>query len=288
MAAYYQRIKEKDFDFEPPVIQFSHPGGFYEEGFELALTCSQAGLPVYYTLDGSEPDRLRVSPDGPTHLYSGPVAVSSRAGSPNILSEISETSPQWAPPGGEVFKGTVIRARAYCGPDAPGEPLYPSETGTNTYFVDQGMPERYSLPLISVSTGPDGLFHYEEGIYVMGRIYYDNYDPALSWGFRPANYHQSGYDWERPGNIEFYEADGTPGFNQGVGLRIHGGFTRAFRQKSLRIYARREYDAESSIEYEVFPGLRDSQGAALNSFSRLILRNSGNDWSVTMFRVACS
>ncbi|SMP57305.1 CotH kinase family protein [Anoxynatronum buryatiense] len=39
----------------PPPL-FSHEGGFYETAFQLSLSPPQAGVKLYYTLDGSEPD----------------------------------------------------------------------------------------------------------------------------------------------------------------------------------------------------------------------------------------
>ena len=58
-----------------------------------------------------------------------------------------------------------------------------------------------------------------------------------------------------------------------MGIRIHG--EPSFEpQKSLRIYAREEY-SQGKLEYPFF-----GEGIAI---SRLILRNSGNEWGKTMF-----
>ncbi|MAU00233.1 MAG: dockerin [Anaerolineaceae bacterium] len=236
---------------EPPIL--SHTGGFYTEGFQLELTTDQPDTTIYYTLDGSEPTTSSA-------VYSGPITVDSRTGDPNLISLIRTTEPDvyWAPPAGEIFKGTVVRALV----DKPG--ALASPTATQTYFVDPDMFGRYTFPVISIATDADNLFDPEIGIYVPG-----NY----------TNYIQDGIEWERPMHIEFYEPDGTQGFSQDAGVRIHGSKSTIYHFKSLRIYARSEYGADT-IDYEIFPGWRNSE------FERLILRNSGQDIYATMFRDA--
>ncbi|MCA9947681.1 MAG: CotH kinase family protein, partial [Anaerolineales bacterium] len=183
-----------------------------------------------------------------------------RVGDPNVLSTIRTTLPNvfWQEPANEIFKGTVVRAMV----DKSG--ALASSAATQTYFVDPAANGRYSLPVISIATDADNLFDPEIGIYVPG-----NY----------TNYAQSGIEWERPIHIEFYEADGTLGFAQNAGVRIHGSKSTIYHFKSLRIYARSEY-GQDRIEYDLFPGWKNDE------FERLILRNSGQDIYATMFRDA--
>ncbi len=236
---------------DPP--QMSQAGGFYTDSFQLELTPVQSDVTIYYTLDGSEPTTSSA-------VYSGPITIDSRVGDPNVLSTIRTTLPNvyWAEPAGEIFKGTVVRAMV----DKPGALTSPA--ATQTYFVDPDMFSRYTFPVISIATDADNLFDPEFGIYVVG-----NY----------TNYMQNGRDWERPMHIEFYEPDGTLGFAQDAGLRVHGSKSTIYHFKSLRVYARSEYGADT-IDYEIFPGWRNVE------FERLILRNSGQDIYATMFRDA--
>ncbi|MCB8925915.1 MAG: CotH kinase family protein [Ardenticatenaceae bacterium] len=236
---------------EPPVL--SQAGGFYTDGIQLEITTDQPDTTIYYTLDGSEPTTSSA-------VYTGPLTVDSRAGDPNVLSLIRTTEDDvyWAPPAGEIFKGTVVRALV----DKPG--ALASPVATQTYFVDPAMNGRYTFPVISIATDAANFFDPEIGIYVPG-----NY----------LNFAQSGIEWERPIHIEFYEPDGTLGFAQDAGVRIHGSKSTTYHVKSLRIYARSEYGADR-IEYEIFPGWKNEE------FERLILRNSGQDVSTTLFRDA--
>ncbi len=143
-----------------------------------------------------------------------------------------------------------------------------SETVTHTYFIADKIHERFTLPVVSLVTDQAHLFSQDTGIYT------------------PANAIQRGSDWERPMHLEFFEEDGSLGFKQNGGMRIHGGATRTFPQKTLRLYAEYEYDDQTEFQHELFKGLTNKFDQPKTSFKRLLLRNSGNDWNKTMYRDA--
>ncbi|MCC5823345.1 MAG: CotH kinase family protein [Phycisphaerales bacterium] len=247
----------------PGPVTVSKAGGFYTEAFTVELDATGDG--IRYTLDGSVPTL-----DSP--LYTGPILIENRAGDPNYFSLI-RTSPVWIPPNGTVNKGTVLRAAAVNNDGQTGP------VATRTFFVDPAGADRYTLPVVSVVTEERNFYDYEYGISVPGAIYDQFFDPDIPWWRREGNYTQRGVEWERPGHLEFFEPDGSLGFAQDVGYRIHGGTSRSYPRKSLRVYARSDYGV-SSIQYPVFPG--DAQ----TEFKRLIIRNSGNDHERTLFRDA--
>jgi hypothetical protein len=250
-------------------VEFSHKRGFYPSEFDLTLTV-YPGLTAHYTLDGSEPTQS-------DPLISGPLRIKSRASIPNSISMISSTTTSyapWAPPKGTVFKVTVLRVATF----ASGVKIGP--THTHTYVVHPAGADRYSLPVISIATDSLNVFDYEKGIYVNGKIYDDwkKANPtAAENGGTPANYHQRGDDWERPVHFEMFEDDGSTALAMDAGVRIHGSWARAFRQKTLRLYARNDYST-NRFKYKLFPD-RES-----DDYRRFILRNSGQDWTKTMLR----
>lgn len=250
-------------------VQFSHTRGFYTGEFDLELTV-YPGLTAHYTTDGSEPTEA-------DPVVNGPIRITSRENVPNGISMISGTTTSyapWAPPKGNVFKATVLRVATY----TSGVKVGP--THTHTYIVHPLGADRYSLPVISIVTDSLNLFDYERGIYVNGKIYDDwrKANPtAAETGGTPANYHQRGDEWERPVHFELFEDDGSTGLAMDAGLRIHGSWARAFRQKTLRLYARNDYST-NRFKYKLFPD-RDS-----DDYRRFILRNSGQDWTKTMLR----
>jgi len=158
-----------------------------------------------------------------------------------------------------IEKTTVIRSRVF----APE--LLASKIKTSTYFIR----ENSKLPVISLSTDSENLWSREFGIYIPG----PNHIPD-DW--ESANYFKS---WKRPVNVEFFGSDGTLGFNVSAGMKIHGRSTRNNAQKTLAIFLGKKYGS-SELQHKIFAN-RDSVGC--NSF---LLRNSGNDWGVTMFKDA--
>ena len=282
---------------QPPT--FSKVGGFYDEAFTLELY-SEDNADIYFTLDGSEPTENSIPYDGPIEIKpeiltsdhpiqritadnppQSPISFIETA-SPDLYEGWGYDRYKWHPPTGNSLKGTVVRAIAI------KEGSLPSEIATNTYFVDEDIQNRFNMPVISISTDMKNLFDYDEGIYILGRRY-DNWrrkNPDENvLGNAPANYNREGSETEKAINIEFYEVDGSLAFSQSAGLRTHGGFTRGWAQKALRIYARRIYDEDSYFHHEIFPGLKEPESnETLQQFKRLILRASGNDWSYTLFR----
>ncbi len=285
-----------------PPPSFSHPSGFYKEEFNLLLSSGKPGATIYYTLDGSEPDPDNLEgstfryrnrwPEQPgqssgsfftgryiTYEYAGPLRVHDRSKDANSVSRKSSAyyySP-WYFPSSPVPKAFIIRARVFI------EGYTPSPTVTRTYFINPGGRTWKDLPVISIQTAEKQLFDYDDGIYTPGVDFEEwrEENPNLPPnGGRPANYHRRGVEWEYPAHFSFWdEGSAYPDLAQDIGFRIHGGWSRSFPMKSIRIYARSEY-GESSLDYTFF---RESDD---EGFKRLILRNSGNDWFELMFRDA--
>ncbi len=245
-----------------PAPAFSQAPGFYTGEVVLALTSDDPQAEIRYTLDGSEP--TATSP-----LYVGPLALQSRVGEPNTISLIPTnhvTTGQyaWRAPRGEVFKINVVRARALRAGHAP------SAVTTGSYVIDPNLEGRIPLDVISIAIDPADLFDHETGIYVPGV----HYVPGDDWS---GNYFQTGDDWERPVSFEFFDKQGTRLLAQDAGARIHGGISRYFPQKSLRLHARSAY-GESRFDHPFFPEL------PFDSYNRILVRNSGNDWGQRGFR----
>jgi len=275
-------------------VEFSHTGGFFDTPFELTLTHPDPDVTIYYTLDGSEPnpehvggqtysymDRYRPSGDlqersFETLLYSRSVTIEERTDQPNYLSHMqsafeSSVTPYYFPEE-PIFKGTVVRAAAFKNGSAP------SKTVTNSYFITEQIENRYSLPVISFAMQENHLFDYEEGIYVPGKIYNDT--NPFKTQHEEANYGQRGIEWERPASMEIFSEETSERVHkQDMGIRIHGGASRATPQKSLRLYARNQY-GDNRFYHPMFPE------QPYSDYNRLILRNSGQDWDGTLLRDA--
>jgi hypothetical protein len=232
----------------PPA--FSHEGGFYSNDFELTLTSSNPGAEIGYTLNGSEP-----TTNSP--LFSNPIPIRSRAGTPNYLSAIP-TVPGGQPPAGEVFNGWPVRARTF----KPG--ALPSPVVTRTYWVHPAGPGRYSLPVVALTTARENFFDPDVGIYVPGNA------PG-------GNYSQRGPAWERPVHIEFYESDHRLALAQDGDVKIHGNTSQNFPIKGLDLDATGG-TGRQPFRHPLFPGRNRSE------FEHFLLRPSGHDHGMAFMR----
>jgi hypothetical protein len=234
-----------------PAVTFSATGGFYSAGFDLDLSVGSANATIRYTLDGSEPTEVST-------LYSGPISIRSRAGVPNGISMISTAPGYWQPPAAEVFKGTVVRARAFkTGALSAG-------AVTQSYFVDARGRARYSLPVVSIVTDPKNFFDAAIGIYVPGNA---------SGG----NYSQRGDAWERPVHVELFETNNARVIGKDAGVSIHGNTSQNFAIKGLDFNSNGGH-GRGAFNYRIFP----DRGRSV--FDHFLVRPSGHDQMYTFMR----
>ncbi len=146
----------------------------------------------------------------------------------------------------QVAATTTLRAKAF----APGK--LPSSAMTHTYFFGP----KHTFPVVALSFQPEDFFDPVTGIY--------------------PNYTE---DWERPVHVEFFEDDGSLAFSQDATAEVHGTGSAQFPQKSLKIKAEAD-NGSGFFQHPIFPGL------PFDEYKTFLLRNSGQDWTVTMFRDA--
>jgi hypothetical protein len=251
--------------------EFSHQTGTYNESFLLKITPNSKKEIIIYTLDGSYPDLI--SNKDNTFIYEEPLLISEASnkalsskwfGVDRELPKIREN---------QILKsGVVVRARTKF--SAESSALYLFSTFTS---ID--------LPIVSLTMDNDFLINPESGFYTAGEQYEDylkssDFNENLKSNF-PANFFERGRDWERPlikdsrNAVIFEYCVNSECLSKNVGIRNHGTTTRRLPMKSIRLYAREEFGAKY-FEYNFFP---DQQ---IDRYRRLILRNSGQDWGVTL------
>ncbi len=276
-------------------LTFSHPAGFYDEGFSLILT-SKEGTTIYYTLDSSDPNELSTSYTTPIWVEESWIEATGEEvnitpdSQENIpdpsypISMIRTTSLYWMSPKEDIFKATVVKAIAI--DDLTGEK---SEIITQTYFVHPLMQDLYAFPIISLSTDINHLYDYETGINIPGIHYDQNIDgkgiqnpigdnvSSLTHAGqnRTGNYFQSGDLWEKPVYVEYFTTEGIRTIAQHAGLRLHGGLSRKYTIKSYRLYADDRYDDNDMFYYPFF------SDKDVNEYKRIILRNGGQTYQYT-------
>lgn len=126
-----------------------------------------------------------------------------------------------------------------------------SDTAVRTFLKEKP----HTLPVVSVSGNPAAILG-NNGILINS----ENYS-------------------EVPANFSFYEADGVLGISANAGLELQGQYSRKEAQKSLEVKFRGGYE-RSDVTYPFFPDYD------VNTFRRLVLRTSGQDWQYTKVRDA--
>lgn len=157
-----------------------------------------------------------------------------------------------------INKTTVVRAVAYKNGKA-------SKVYTNSYFID----ENTDYMLLSLSVEPAVL-----------------HDPISGWMFKGPNADSiypfaNANFWSRrevSADFEMFESDGERVFSDRVGLKLFGGMSRIFQQKSFAIATRTIYGSERRIHYQVFPDKKHK------SYKHLVIRNAGSDCEKAHFR----
>lgn len=134
-----------------------------------------------------------------------------------------------------ITKNTVIRAQCR----EPGK--QPSQVLDLTYLLNQGD----QLSVVTVVADPTEL---------------------LSWD---GIYYNFWLDVEIPATVSLFEAEGG-GFSEPCGLRMFGGYTRAYAKKSFACMFRDRYGA-ASLQYPLFG--QDN----LQEFQAFVLRTGGQD-----------
>ncbi len=280
---------------------FTQQGGFYNDPFYLNITSQDSGVTIYYTLDGSRPDpsningktytfknQFRQFPSSPTNfpfftdsietfIYTDSISIDNRTPLPNRTAAKSTQfleNPFFIPDT-VIQKGTVVRAMAV------RSGAISSSLETQTYFIGSDLMNRYSMPVVSLSIDEDLLYDYNNGYFTAGAVF-ENWravNNGLARGNTPANWHWSGRTYERPMGFEYFTTNGQKAFGMDVGARIHGGWSRARKRKSFRLYARNDY-GQNTIDYPLFTNRPH------NEFKRILVRNSGNDEERAGFRDA--
>lgn len=234
-------------------VQFSSMGGIYENGFMLTLKGDDTSE-IYFTIDGNIPTTESVKYVSPTYLSETLFSTK------NISSYVMSPSDVYHLPTGILPQAIVIRAAKFYN----GKRI--SATSTQTYLIREFTSQFSDIPIVSIATDSGSLFSLDTGIFVPG-VHFDASAPDIT-----GNYFESGSDWERVINVEYYTPNNTATFNQQCGVRMHGSGSRKPPQKAVRLYARSEY-GNTSFSAQVFGE------KSFSTYKRLVLKPFYSSWS---------
>ena len=113
-------------------MDFSCDSGFYTDDICVELTY-HGDATIYYTMDGSEP----VKDNGTTKVYEKAIDI----------------------PCSDENQVILLKTKAI------SEDGSETKTFSHTYFMGKEITNRYSTYVVSISTDPDNLYGYENGIF---------------------------------------------------------------------------------------------------------------------------
>ena len=152
---------------------------------------------------------------------------------------------------------TVVRAVAVKGDRK-------SNTVSNTYLIDF----KTTFPVVSLSLNSSYLFDEEIGLFQMGPNA-DSLSPYFGANF-----------WSRKEiqiHTEIFESNKERVFGANTGMRLFGGMSRLFPQKSMAIMTRSRY-GPTRFRHQMFPE-KD-----ISTYKYFVLRNTGSDFNKSHLR----
>ena len=129
-----------------------------------------------------------------------------------------------------------------------------------------------NFKIVSITINDNFLFDKHQGIYVKGE---GAYLDTTSGRYLNTNWRKS---WEREAFVEIFNASGNRITAQLSGIKIFGGMTKDYPEKSLRIIAREKYGSQD-FNADIFD-------LGITDYKHLVLRHSGNDYKGLRFKDA--
>ena len=233
-------------------VRFSHTAGFYSEPLDLELAAPEGYDTIYYTIDGSDP-----STSNTRKKYVKTIELADTANSSfgrtyvvglHYVGNIASPTPS-------MIGAHVIKACAYNGESYTG--VY-----TNSYFISSKMAE-YGVTVMSVSLVKSEMFG------------------------NPGFYHNFNASSNEPNTrgkafLEVFDENGIRRGYSNVELSISGHGSSGTGMRSMKVFFKGSENiadgTESKLNFDLFDGYaKNCKGQSITDFSRLLLRNSGND-----------
>ena len=239
-------------------VLFSYDAGIYDKAFILNLSAKD-GYTIYYTTDGSNP---ALATNTSRKKYTTGIMLSDTSAMGWGPLTRSWSSPSVATQVG----GHVIKAYATNGTES-------TDVFTNTYFITDDL-TKYGVSIMSISMPKDEV--------IGSQGFYNNFllTSSITGGRRRG-----------VGIMEVFDPKGDRVGNSRVEMAVSGNGSSGWGMKSLRIYFKginnQDSGLESDLNYDIFGGTaKDQWGQAITSFSRIMIRNSGNDCATSYIRDA--
>ncbi len=228
-------------------FSFGLPEGLYDRDITLELRTNipfDTGLEIYYTTDGSMPDRT-------SNRYREPLVFTAQEG----------------------LKAVHLRAVVYQGEELAGGPY------DGTWLLSTVPESLEDVLIVSIVSDEDGLFDPQRGILYPPKSYVTT-DYEGGWDeVHAQNFAQKGAEWVRPARIKIFEGSGRLVIDQGCGLSISGNHGSIMHYPfSLNCKAGYSYDEDQNRYVYDFFGEREIRPKENFYYNSIAMKNSGNDY----------
>ena len=178
-------------------------------------------------------------------------------------------------PGGVVLNTALVDRKGVVG----------DKVQTNVFFLNVDFAKKFpGCPVVSITADPYNLLDYKTGILASGAVY-DAWKKTgagkqiiakRKWWQAEANFTQRGRNWEKPCRIQLFKSGSAkPDLEMNAGLRVRGGMSRWYSQKSFKLFFREEY-GDGRLQFPLFDKSRE--------YKTFSLRNGGNDTGYLKFK----
>ena len=249
----------------------SRARGFYDQPFELRISCDTPEAAIRYTLDGSEPTEQHGT------IYNPARADSHHDDDGRAIRRLQDRLEACERHDAHLYlrqrrrppAGQSARLAEHWGYDSEVKGTVPADYAMDPRVVNSTLPG-YSvrealldIPTVSISMLPADFIGTAMGIWA---------NPLSRW--------------ERKCSIEYILPDDTEGFQHDCKIEAHGGSSRRpwrMQKHSLRLTFTSQY-GPAKLKYPLFPGLD------VDEFNQLILRGGFCDswalvsWDATRYR----
>ncbi len=231
---------------EGSAITASRETGFYGEPIRVSLRLNMEvpdGARIRYTLNGDDPS-------GKSEAYLQEIEIGGSEDGPSVV---------------------PLKARIFYQDEV-------SPTYSWTYVITRDEEQKFSIPVISITSPYRGLYSYEQGILADG-LTKSMANVTGNSGTLSGNYFQKGDQWIRGGRVTMFSPEGGVLLDQNIGLSVSGGFSRTWEKKSFKIKAGAPYDMENDkFRLDIFQDTDSDELSYVNEFTNLKLRCSEH-WS---------
>ena len=240
-------------------VVFSHPGGIYEEGFDLTMTAPE-GYTVYFTVNDTDPRATApMRYTTPLHLTDTTEMAWGRLTAKSALYLGSAYNPAAATfPGAAVIKAYAVRES-----DGAVTPLT-----TQTYFIGKEYAE-WGVDIVSVSVNEED-FIGRDGIYNTLRTDADGGHSHI------------------PAYVEFISPEGEVVHMGWSEIAMNGRGSLGMTQRSFRILLKSTvmdtedvYENLNTLNYDLYKEYASEtpDGERVTWYRHILLRNGGGDMS---------